>query len=78
MDKRQSRTGNHRNPAFTLPRRKDKSCSSLTDKFERQTLENNPWGQFLLFVEDTYGKYIPDIKEEHIKRLKYYKLPLKL
>ncbi|MFM7371333.1 MAG: hypothetical protein ACKO2Z_26785, partial [Sphaerospermopsis kisseleviana] len=46
---------------FERPKKKgDKSnFRSLKEAFDLETLEKNPWGQFLLFIEESYQYFTP-------------------
>lgn len=59
------------NAALTRPpqlKGEKHSNLSLREAFERATLESNPWGQFLLFVEDSYKRFTPRPREDDQKR----------
>ncbi len=56
-----------RRPSNQKTKNEKNPHSSLKDKFNLQILQQNPWGQFLLFVEDYYRKYISAITEEDRK-----------
>lgn len=49
------------NTVFERPKTKgDKSnFRSLKEAFDLETLEKNPWGQFLLFIEESYQYFTP-------------------
>lgn len=54
-------------PSPEQPKKPQNTKSSLKDKFDLEIIQKNPWGQFLLFVEDFYGKYIPPSTEDDKK-----------
>jgi|694.fasta_scaffold09633_9 hypothetical protein len=43
---------------------------SLKEAFDLEIIEKNPWGQFLLFIEDSYKYFTPRPQEELEKRAK--------
>jgi hypothetical protein len=43
---------------------------SLQEAFDLEIIEKNPWGQFLLFIEDSYKYFTPRPQEELEKRAK--------
>ncbi|MBD2136944.1 hypothetical protein H6F32_04920 [Anabaena sp. FACHB-1237] len=51
---------------------------NLKEAFDLQTLQKNPWGQFLLFIEDCYKDFTPRPKEELQKRAKMIQNGIKL
>ncbi|MBI1242271.1 MAG: nucleotide exchange factor GrpE [Nostoc sp. RI_552] len=83
MDNKTSkqRSNQPQNLAFTRPKtKKDNNKKlSLKDKFDPQLLEKNPWGQFLLFVEDVYvyKKSIRSIENQGNKPGEILKIAIK-
>ncbi|TAE55781.1 MAG: hypothetical protein EAZ87_19595 [Nostocales cyanobacterium] len=57
---------------FERPKKKgDKgNFRSLKEVFDLETLEKNPWGKFLLFIEENYKDFTPRPQEELEKKAK--------
>ncbi len=54
------------------------SVVPLKEAFDLQILEKNPWGQFLLFIEDYYQDYTPRNQQENKNRTRIVRSAIKL
>ena len=82
MEKRTPKPVIKRDKESVLARPQKKSeqihIPNLKEAFDLQTLQNNPWGQFLLFIEDSYKDFTPKPKEELKKRANIIQNGIKL